>query len=212
MDFIVKLPVSHGYDSIWVVCNHLTHTAHFVPCNETISAPDLAWLFLDRIFHLHGLPSSIVSDHGSVFVSNFWQALTSTPYHLQVDGLTEHTNQTLETYLHAYCSYQQDGWVDYLPLMEFTFNNLENASTHQTPFFANLTFYPTFEPQIMECSMVPAAENLTQWLIQIHEELCTELEFAQKSQAWYYDQHCLPAPEFKKDQLIWLLHHNIKTT
>jgi hypothetical protein len=77
MDFIVKLPVSHGYDSIWVVCDRLTRAAHFVPCNETISAPDLAWLFLDRIFRLHGLPSSIISDRGSVFVSNFRQALTS---------------------------------------------------------------------------------------------------------------------------------------
>ena len=39
----------------------------------------------------------------------------------------------------------------------------------------------------MERSMVPAADNLAQWLIQIHEELRAELEFAQKSQAWYYD-------------------------
>ena len=64
----------------------------------------------------------------------------------------------------------------------------------------------------MERSTVPAADNLAQWLIQIHEELCAELEFVQKSQAQYYDQHRLPAPEFKKDQLIWLLRHNIKTT
>jgi hypothetical protein len=180
MDFIVKLPVSHGYDSIWVVCDRLTRAAHFLPCNKTISAPDLAWLFLDRIFRLHGLPSSIISDRGSVFVSNFWQALTShlnidtrtsTAYHPQTDGLTERTNQTLEMYLRAYCSYQQDDWVDYLPFAEFAFNNLENASTHQTPFFANLAFHPTFEPQITERSTVPAADNLAERLVQIHEEL-----------------------------------------
>ena len=118
----------------------------------------------------------------------------------------------LEMYLRAYCSYQQDDWVDYLPLAEFTFNNLENTSTRQTPFFANLTFHPTFELQIMECSRVPAADNLAERLVQIHEELCAELEYVQKSQARYYDQHHLPAPEFKQDQLVWLLHRNIKTT
>ncbi len=132
MDLIVKLPVSHGYDSIWVVCDRLTRGAHFIPCNETIDAPGLAWLFLDRIFRYHGLPDSIVSDRGSVFVSRFWKELmslmkteirSSTAYHPQTDGLTERTNQTLETYLRAYCSYQQDDWVDYLPLAEFAFNS-----------------------------------------------------------------------------------------
>ena len=39
MDYIVKLPSSHGYDSIWVMCNCLTRYAHFVPCNETLDAP-----------------------------------------------------------------------------------------------------------------------------------------------------------------------------
>lgn len=42
MDFIVKLPLSHGFDSIWVVCDRFTRAAHFIPCNETITAPDLA--------------------------------------------------------------------------------------------------------------------------------------------------------------------------
>jgi transposase InsO family protein len=155
MDFIVKLPISHGYDLIWVVCDRLTCAAHFIPCQESMNAPELAWLFLDCIFHLHGLPDSIVSDRGPIFVSNFWKSLlthlgvqskTSTAYHVQTDGLTEHTNQTLETYLHAYVSYQQDDWVDYLPLAEFAFNNLKNSSTKSSPFFANLGFHPSFEP------------------------------------------------------------------
>lgn len=55
MDFIVKLPNSHRYDSIWVVCDCLTHAAHFIPCKETIDAPGLAWLFLDQIFCHHRL-------------------------------------------------------------------------------------------------------------------------------------------------------------
>ena len=135
----------------------LTCAAHFVPCREAMNAPELAYLFLDCIFRLHGLPDSIVSDRGSVFVSRFWKELTtllqissdtSTAYHPQTDGLTECTNQTLEAYLRAYCSHQQDNWVDYLPLAEFAFNNLENVSTKQTPFYANYRFHLSFDPQI----------------------------------------------------------------
>jgi transposase InsO family protein len=221
MDFIVKLPLSHGYDSIFVVCDRLTRAAHFIPCRESMTAPDLAWLFLDRIFRLHGLPHSIVSDRGSLFVSNFWRSLmtllkvdlrTSTAYHPQTDGLTERTNQTLEAYLRAFCSYQQDDWVDYLPLAEFSFNNLENSSTHQTPFFANLAYHPTFEPQLAQHTTVPAAKDLAQRLDQIHTELRAELEHAQSLQSKYYNAHHIPDPNFKEDQLVWLLRRNIKTT
>ena len=221
MDFIVKLPSSHSYDSIWVVCDRLTRYAHFIPCLETIDAAGLAWLFLDRIFRYHGLPDSILSDRGSVFVSQFWTELlkllqvkihTSTAYHPQTDGLTERTNQTLETYLRAYCSYQQDDWVDYLPLAEFAFNNLENSSTHQTPFFANFAHHPTFEPVLTKCSMVPATTDLTAQLNIIHAEMCTKLAHVQDLQLTYHDKHSLPVPDFKPDQLIWLLCHNIKST
>ena len=196
MDFIVKLPRSHGYDSIWVVCDRLTCAAHFIPCNETINAPGLAWLFLDRIFRYHGLPETIVSDRGSVFISHFWKELTallkvdhrtSTAYHPQTDGLTKRTNQTLETYLRAYTSYQQDNWVNYLPLAEFAFNNHVNASTNQTPFFSNYGFHPSFEPQLSERSMVPAAADLTQRLECLHDELRAELKEAQDRQARAYN-------------------------
>ncbi|RXW13329.1 hypothetical protein EST38_g12526 [Candolleomyces aberdarensis] len=221
MDFIVKLPKSHNYDSIWVVCDRLTRAAHFVPCVEDMSAQDLAWLFIDRIFRYHGLPDSIVSDRGSVFISNFWKALTSrldikarhsTAYHPRTDGLTERTNQSLETYLRAYCSYQQDDWVDYLPLAEFVFNNNENSSTKQSPFFANYGFHPTFSPKLSDTSSVPAAEDLSNRLQQIHQELKAELQYAQEQQQKYFNQHVLPSPKYQPDQLVWLLRRNIRTT
>ena len=221
MDFIVKLPISHGYDSIWVVCDRLTRAAHFVPCKESMTASELAWLFLDRIFRLHGIPESIISDRGSLFVSKFWSELTtllqidhrsSTAYHPQTDGLTERTNQTLETYLRAYCSYQQDDWVDYLPVAEFAFNNAKNSSTKQSPFFANLAYHPTFKPQLTERSTVPAAHDLAQRLDHIHAELRAELQHAQEQQSKYFNQHVQESPQYQPDQLVWLLRRNIKTT
>lgn len=111
MNFIVKLPISHNFNSIWVVCDHLTHAAQFISCYKSMSAPELAWLFLDCIFHYRGLLKSIISDQGSTFVSKFWKDLVSllkteiktlTAYHPQINALTEWTNQMLKTYLCAY--------------------------------------------------------------------------------------------------------------
>ncbi|KAF5372651.1 hypothetical protein D9615_009824 [Tricholomella constricta] len=221
MDFIVKLPNSHSYDSILVVCDRLTRAAHFIPCTESMTASDLAWLFVDRIFRYHGLPDSIISDRGTLFVSNFWKELTSrldidarfsTAYHPRTDGLTERTNQTLEGYLRAYCSYQQDDWVDYLPLAEFVFNNSENSSTKHSPFYANYGFHPTFTPKLSEVSTVPAADDLALRLDQIHSELRAELQYSQDRQKRIFDTKVLPSPSYSPDQLVWLLRRNIRTT
>ena len=169
MDFIVKLPLSHCYDSIWVVCDHLIRAAHFIPICKSMDAPELSCLFMDRIFHHHGFPQAIVSDCGSIFVLSFFMQLMkicgtkmkpSMAFHPQTDSLTERTNQTLKTYLQAFCSYQQDDWVDYLALAEFVFNTL-NSSTQQTPFFANIGFHPDFDIVITEWTTNPTAVELT---------------------------------------------------
>jgi hypothetical protein len=221
MDFIVKLPPSHGYDSIWVVCDRMTRAAHFVPIRETIDAPELSRLYLDRIFRHHGFPQAIVSDRGSVFVSSFFTELMkicgtkmkpSTAFHPQTDGLTERTNQILETYLRAYCSYQQDDWVDYLALAEFVFNNTTNSSTQQTPFFANSGFHPDFDITITERSTNPSAAELTTRLAIIREELQAELSHSNEYMSKYYNQRHLPAPKFSPGDKVWLLRRNIKTT
>ena len=56
MDFIVKLPPSHDYDSIWVVCNQMTRAGHFILVCESMDAPQLVCLFIDCIFQHHGFP------------------------------------------------------------------------------------------------------------------------------------------------------------
>ena len=189
IDFIVKLPPSHGYDLIWVVCNWLTRAAHFIPIWESMNAPELAQLFLDQIFNHHGFPQAIVSDQGSLFISSFFTQLMkicstkmkpSTAFHPQTDGLTEPTNQTLETYLWTYCSYQQDDWVNYLALAEFVFNNTLNSSTQQTPFFTNIGFHPEFDIAITEQTTNPSATEFTSRLSIICEGSQSKLTHCKK--------------------------------
>jgi hypothetical protein len=65
MDFIVGLPnTSQKHDSIWVIIDRLTKTAHFLPVHTTYSAKKYAEVYLDQIVRLHGVPKTIISDRG----------------------------------------------------------------------------------------------------------------------------------------------------
>jgi hypothetical protein len=76
MDFITGLPRTiKGYDSIWVIVDRLTKTAHFLPVDTRYIASQYAKLYFDRIVTLHGVPLTIVSDRGIVFMSCFWTQL-----------------------------------------------------------------------------------------------------------------------------------------
>ncbi|GKC76435.1 putative reverse transcriptase domain-containing protein [Tanacetum coccineum] len=75
MDFITGLPrTPSGYDSIWVIIDHLTKSAHFLPMKETNSMEKLTQLYLKEIICRHGVPISIISDKDSRFSSRFWKS------------------------------------------------------------------------------------------------------------------------------------------
>jgi IS30 family transposase len=115
MDFIVGLPrIRDGYDSISIVVDRLTKTAHFIPVKTSYSSAVLAELYMSRIVCLHGVPKKIVFDQGTQFTSHFWQQLHealgthlnfSSAYKTQTNGRTERTNQILEDMLRA-CALQ----------------------------------------------------------------------------------------------------------
>jgi hypothetical protein len=107
------------------------------------TAPDVAQLFFNNVFRLHGLPKVIVSDRDAKFTSKFWQSLfqtlgtklaMSTAFHPQTDGQTERTNRTLEDMLQAFTNYRQDNWDSQLAAAEFACNNAPNQSTGLSPF------------------------------------------------------------------------------
>ena len=76
MDFVVGLPKTIGkYDSIWVIVDRLTKSAHFIPVKVTYNAEKLAKIYISEIFRLHGVPLSLISDRGTQFTSTFWRTL-----------------------------------------------------------------------------------------------------------------------------------------
>jgi len=116
-DFITKLPLAQGYDSILVVVDRLTKMVHFIPTMEKTSAEGLARLFRDNVWKLHGLPKSIISDKGPQFTAGLMRELNKmlgikskllTAFHPQTDGQTERLNQELEQYLRMFIDHRQE--------------------------------------------------------------------------------------------------------
>ncbi|GKF16601.1 putative reverse transcriptase domain-containing protein [Tanacetum coccineum] len=146
MDFIIKLPKSsHCFDTIWVIVDRLTKSAHFLSIRENDPLDKLARLYLNRIVARHGLPVSIICDHDGRFTLNFWRSFQkalgtdlsmSTAYHPKTDGQSERTIQTLEDMLRAYVIDFGKGWVKHLPLAEFSYNNSYHTSIKAAPFEA----------------------------------------------------------------------------
>lgn len=220
IDFIVKLPLSLGFDSIFVITDPLTKGAHFIPCNEAMDSLALANLFVKEFFRLHGFPDKIVSDRGPSFVSNFWRSVMahlkispapSTAYHPATDGQTERTNQTLETYIRHFVCHRQDDWVDWLPMAEFTFNNSTSASTKLTPFFAWQGFHPRANSFTVP-STVPKADDFVLLLEDIQLILVDSLRRAKSIQARDYNNRARPSPPYAVGDWVWLTRRFIPST
>ncbi|KAI3755220.1 hypothetical protein L1987_55016 [Smallanthus sonchifolius] len=146
MDFITKLPrTPTGCDTIWVIVDRLTKSAHFLAIKETDKMEKLTRIYLKEVVSRHGVPISIISDRDARFTSRFWQSLRkdlgtrldmSTAYHPQTDGQTERTIQTLEDMLRACVIDFGNTWESHLPLVEFSYNNSYHTSIKAAPFEA----------------------------------------------------------------------------
>nr|GEX48274.1 reverse transcriptase domain-containing protein [Tanacetum cinerariifolium] len=141
----LRVRTSNRHDTIWVIVDRLTKSAHFIPTREIGSMDTLTWLYIKEIILRHEIPISIISDHDSHFTSRFWQSLQnalgtqldmSTSYHPETYGQSERTIQTLKDMIRAYDIDFGKGWEKHLPLVEFSYNNSYHASIKAAPFEA----------------------------------------------------------------------------
>jgi transposase InsO family protein len=112
MDFVVGLPLtSHRHNTILVIVDKLTKSAHFILVKDTYDVTDVAHVFLSEVIRLHRMPKKIISDRDSRFTSRFWTSLQSTlgtqlnlstTYHPEKDGKNERVNQVMEDILRMY--------------------------------------------------------------------------------------------------------------
>jgi hypothetical protein len=124
VDYITPLPPcrrrGQTFNHVAVVVDRLTKMRHFI-ATETLEAEELADRFIERVYSLHGLPETIISDRGSQFISTLWRALSarlavtlrpSSAFHPQTNGQTERINAELEQYLRLFVDWAQDDWAD----------------------------------------------------------------------------------------------------
>ncbi|GJY14660.1 putative reverse transcriptase domain-containing protein [Tanacetum coccineum] len=117
MDFVSRLPrTPSGYDTIWVIVDRLTKSAHFLPMKKMDSMEKLTRLYLKEI---EALGTNLDM---------------STAYHPQTDGQSERTIQTLEDMLRACVIDFGSSWDRHLPLVEFSYNNSYHASIKAAPY------------------------------------------------------------------------------
>ena len=112
MDFVTKLPVSKRL----VVCNRFLKMSYFITMIEKIMAEELAKLFRNNVWKLHGLPENVILDRGPQSVAGLIKELNemlgietklSMAFHSQTDRQIMKTNQELEQYLRIYINHRQ---------------------------------------------------------------------------------------------------------
>lgn len=150
--------------------DRLTKAAHFIPLSHPYTTTEVTQAFLDNIFKLHGMPTTIVSDRDPIFTSAFWKALftlqrtglcLSSAYHPQTDGQTEVINRCLEKYLRCLAGDRPKQWAKWLPLAEWWYNTTYHASTGITPYEALYGQPPPSWKDYIPGSTSVAAANTT---------------------------------------------------
>lgn len=171
MDFIEGLPRSNSFNNILVVVDRFTKYGHFLPLSHPYTALQIAVVFINNVFKLHGLPQAIVSDRDKIFTSNLWRELfkllgtelqMSSAYHPQTDGQTERVNQCLETYLRCFVHSCPTKWSSWLPLAEFWYNTSFHSSLGNTPFYVLYGHHP--QQLGIETPCASNISDLNSWL------------------------------------------------
>uniref|UniRef100_A0A2N9EEA7 Integrase catalytic domain-containing protein n=1 Tax=Fagus sylvatica TaxID=28930 RepID=A0A2N9EEA7_FAGSY len=199
MDFVEGLSTSSKQNVILVSVDRFTKYVHFIPLSHPYTVSRVAFLFLQHMFKLHGLSSSIVSERDTAFTSLFWEELfrrqgvdltMSSSYHPQFDEPTEVVNKSLEHYLRAIIADKPSLWVEWLPLAEYWFNSNYHTSTKLSPFEALYGYLPArlieFVPGL---TRVAAVEDLLEHRQQVVGLLEHNLVAAQARMKQQVDKH-----------------------
>lgn len=189
--------------------------AHFIPCNKTDDASQIATLFFREIVRLHGVPRTIVSDRDVKFVSYFWKTLMaklgikqrfSTAYHPQSDGQTEVVNRTLSTLLRVLIKPNLKNWEECIPHAEFAYRATHHA-TKQSPFEIVYGFNPDTALDLLPLPLQERTnmdfDKRIDYMKKLHASTRATLEK-------HYDPHAAKmnkskkAKVFQEGGLVWL--------
>ena len=220
MDFIKQLPASNGFTAILVVIDRLSKESIFIPTTDTVTAAEVADIFVTHVFSKHGIPLHVSSDRGSEFTSHFFRSLGSllrmrlhftSGHHLSANGQVKRINSTLEQYLRIYCNYEQDNWSKLLPLAEFAYNNAPHATTGVSPFFATRGYDPLIavypDAEVTDLRARHFAVNFDE----VHKFLRNRMQDAQNTMSRFANQDRLEPPPFRIGDRAYVRTDHIRT-
>ncbi len=133
----------------------MTKMIRVIAIEKNRTAENVAEKFYPEGYRHHALPSEIISDRDSIFMSKFWTALfqrvgvhlkPSSSYHPETDGQTERMNRKLEEMLRCYVDQNQSSWDELLVDVEVAYNSSPHATTTFSPFYLNYGFEPKTIP------------------------------------------------------------------
>ena len=197
MDFVVGLPlIGRKHDSVWVVVDRLTKSAHFLPVRTNYSLDKLAKLYIKEIVRLHGIPIHYFRPRSEEALGtrlNF-----STAFHPQTDGQSEKVIHILEDMLRSCVIDYEGSWDRHIPLVEFVYNNSFQSSIGMAPYEAlygrkcitPLCWMELSEKKVIDLDLIQETEEKVKmireilkrkWIIHVY---CTLFPFVQVLSHW----------------------------
>jgi len=212
MDFTEMLEYL-GYNNILVVVDQFSKEVVFVPCTKEETTFSTTKLFRDHVLSKHGLLTTVVSDRGSVFASNFLGELykllgvkhkMSTAFHPQTDGQTEWLNHEINQYLQTYVNNRQNEWAKWIKIAQFIWNNTVSEVTTDSPFGITWSYSPHMGVEPVEMT-APAAKDFAA----IFNKVVESSKKAKHNMKLQADKHRNPAPDYTVSQQVWLSTDNL---
>ncbi len=192
MNFITKLLTSKDsawgvkFNSILTIVDRLTKYTMFISFKKTTTAPVLMYIILQELINNHELSKEFITDRDKLFTSKFWETLTAelrinhkmlTAYHSQTDEQSKQMNQMVETYLRHYVNRNQNNWVQLLSTAQFAYNNTQNKTTEETPFWVNYEYNSKVwqEPRVHRSQSQKAMLDIAE-IKKLHKNLTNRIQ------------------------------------
>ena len=193
--------------------DRLTKSVHFIPIRESSRAEKMARVYVKEMVSRHGIPVVNISDRDTRFTLHFWKKFQedlgtkltfSTTYHPQTDGQSERTIQTLEDMLRACISDFGGSWDEYLPLVDFSYNNSYHSSIGMPPY--EMLYRRKCRKSVCWGEVGPRELANTEVISETNEridQIRAHLKAAQDLQKTYADKRLRPI-EFQVGYNVWL--------
>ena len=209
INIIGPLPKSNKKDVIIVIVDWFTKIIQLKATTINVSSEEIAKIYWDEIWKLHGIPRTILSNRGSQFALRFIKDLTKalgtkqmllTAYHPQMDGQMEWINQEIGIFLRHYVNYQQNNWTKWLAVTEFQYNDKKHAVTEHIPFEFNFGWHLWKKDLTMQTEF-PKLKEFLIGLQKSWKEATKAIDMAKEIMKKQFD---------KKRQMLWLKAQRVK--